>query len=145
MTRKCNVCAKPMMEGFVIDGGAAYYCSKPCLHDDFNEQDWNDMYADGTGDSYWTTWEDEEEEFGDDDLDDVSESSSMEISYEDIVRAAEGAPKAFGRYAEEHDLPHFDAEVDEEDDSIVLALYGRPVNKYHYEDYEDGTYFEDGE
>jgi len=58
--RTCDHCGAGMNEGFVIDGGAYYYCTEPCLHANMTEAEYLDAYDDGEGDSYWTTWEDEE-------------------------------------------------------------------------------------
>lgn len=55
--RICCVCGKPMKEGFCIQDGEAYYCSKDCLHEDFSEQIYRQMVEDGL--AYWTQWEDE--------------------------------------------------------------------------------------
>jgi hypothetical protein len=58
--RRCEKCGKGMIEGFVIDGGAQYYCSEECLHKDVSPEEWEQLYEEG-GDSYWTTWEDKSE------------------------------------------------------------------------------------
>ena len=56
-TRKCDICNKPMKEGFCIGGGDAYYCSKRCLHKEITEAEFLELYDDGNGDSYYTEWE----------------------------------------------------------------------------------------
>jgi hypothetical protein len=60
--RKCSECSTEMMEGFVIDGGIDYYCSNECLNKHYTQEEWQDIYNDGNSDSYWTEWEDEDEE-----------------------------------------------------------------------------------
>lgn len=60
--RRCNVCNALMLEGYCIDGGAEYYCSDTCLHSAMTQAEYLELYADGDGDSYWTQWEQEEEE-----------------------------------------------------------------------------------
>jgi len=55
--RRCDCCGAPMMEGFVIDGGAEYYCTETCLYTVMTEAEYLELYADGEGDSYWTVWE----------------------------------------------------------------------------------------
>lgn len=57
--RKCNECGKHMTEGFCIGGGQEYYCTEPCLHKHFTPEEWEELYADGESDSYWTQWEEE--------------------------------------------------------------------------------------
>jgi hypothetical protein len=56
--RKCDCCGNGMNEGYVIDGGLEYYCSDTCLHKRYTKEDWQMMYGDGEGDSYYTEWED---------------------------------------------------------------------------------------
>ena len=66
--RKCDECGKGLNEGYCFDGGMAYYCSDVCLHKHFTPKEWEEAYADGEGDSYWTTWgEDPDEYLADDD------------------------------------------------------------------------------
>lgn len=55
--RRCNCCGSVMWQGYVIDGGAAYYCTDTCLHTVMTEAEYMELYADGDGDSYWTEWE----------------------------------------------------------------------------------------
>jgi hypothetical protein len=49
-----------MNEGYVINGGCEHYCSDDCLP--MTEAEFDALYGDGEGDSYWTEWEDEPEE-----------------------------------------------------------------------------------
>jgi hypothetical protein len=60
--RICSECKKKMNEGYCIDGGSEYYCSDECLHKHYTKEEYLEMYDDGYGDSYWTEWEDEEDE-----------------------------------------------------------------------------------
>ena len=59
--KKCDDCGKVFNEGFCIYGGEEYYCSKPCLHKHYTEKEFEEMYDDGNGDSYWTAWEDKDD------------------------------------------------------------------------------------
>jgi hypothetical protein len=61
--RTCEKCGKGMIEGFVIDGGMSYYCSEECLHKDVSPEEWEQLYNEGDGDSYWTEWYEEEGEW----------------------------------------------------------------------------------
>ena len=54
--RACSECGKPMYEGFCIENGAEYYCSEECLHKHLTEEEYENLYDDGNGDSYWTSW-----------------------------------------------------------------------------------------
>ena len=53
--RICDECGKPMIEGLVIEG-CDTYCSEECLHKHISEEVYNDLYDNGNGESYWTTW-----------------------------------------------------------------------------------------
>ena len=54
--RCCSECGNPMYEGFCIESGAEYYCSEECLHKHLSEEEYNNLYDDGKGESYWTSW-----------------------------------------------------------------------------------------
>jgi len=54
-SRCCSECGKPMYEGFCIEDGAEYYCSEECLHKHLSEEEYNELYDDGNGNSYWTS------------------------------------------------------------------------------------------
>ena len=53
--RICEECGKPMIEGYVVDG-CETYCSKECLHKHISEEEFNELFNGGNGDTYWTTW-----------------------------------------------------------------------------------------
>lgn len=55
--RECSECGKEMNEGYCIENGLEYYCSDECLHKHYTEEEYEEMYDDGNGDSYWTEWE----------------------------------------------------------------------------------------
>jgi hypothetical protein len=55
--RKCSECGKGMNEGYCIEQGTDYYCSDECLNKHISPKDWDELYDDGNGDSYWTEWE----------------------------------------------------------------------------------------
>ena len=54
--RACSECGKPMTEGFCIEDGAEYYCSEECLHKHLTEEEFDNLYDEGRGNSYWTSW-----------------------------------------------------------------------------------------
>ena len=56
--RKCSHCGKEITEGYVIDGGDAYYCSDRCLEKRLSRTEYEEKYDGGEGDSYWTIFED---------------------------------------------------------------------------------------
>lgn len=53
--RVCDECGKPMIVGYVVDG-CDTYCSDECLHKHLTEEEFKELYNDGEGDTYWTTW-----------------------------------------------------------------------------------------
>lgn len=55
--RTCSHCGAGMFDGYVINGGDAYYCSDECLHIYVTPEEYEELYDDGEGDSYWTEWE----------------------------------------------------------------------------------------
>ena len=58
--RTCSHCGMfPMMEGYCIEQGCEYYCSDECLHANMSQEDYEQLYDNGNGDSFWTEWEDE--------------------------------------------------------------------------------------
>lgn len=56
--RICSECGKRMDEGYCVDNGLEYYCSDECLRKHYTQEQWEMMYDNGDGDSYWTTWYD---------------------------------------------------------------------------------------
>ena len=55
--RKCDHCGKLFNDGYCIEGGEGYYCSKQCLNCNYTDEEFEELYDDGKGDSYCTTWE----------------------------------------------------------------------------------------
>ena len=51
--RRCSECGKLMREGYCVDMGVAYYCSKDCLHTDFTDEEWNEE-CENNDQSYYT-------------------------------------------------------------------------------------------
>lgn len=60
--RICDECGKKIQEGYCIEGGFAYYCSEKCLYKNMSKKQFNDLYDNGNGDSYWTEWYEVEDE-----------------------------------------------------------------------------------
>jgi hypothetical protein len=60
--RTCSECGKKMNEGFCIEGGLDYYCDVDCLFENMTMEEYQELHADGEGDSYWTEWEEDDEE-----------------------------------------------------------------------------------
>lgn len=54
--RQCSDCKKIMIQGYCIEGGEAYYCDDDCLYRNLTEEEFDELYDYGEGDSYWTEW-----------------------------------------------------------------------------------------
>ena len=53
--RFCETCKTgPLREGYVLDGGYAYYCN------DHQPEGWDKLHDDDPDENYWTQWEDDE-------------------------------------------------------------------------------------
>lgn len=50
--RNCTNCNREMTEGYVICDGTKYYCSDACLHEEFTEKEYRELYEQGQ--AYWT-------------------------------------------------------------------------------------------
>lgn len=55
-TRVCTECGERFTEGYCIENGLEYYCGDECLHKHYSDDEYNELYDDGNGDSYYTTW-----------------------------------------------------------------------------------------
>ena len=79
--RECTACGKGMNEGYCIEGGIEYYCSDACLHTEITPEEWLELYNDGEGDSYYTDWSEDPDNFEDED-----EVSEVERLREEVER-----------------------------------------------------------
>ena len=59
-SRNCSECNKVMSEGYVVNGGEEHYCSDECLNKHYTAEQYEELYNDGTGETYWTQWESEQ-------------------------------------------------------------------------------------
>ena len=55
-TEVCSQCNQDMSEGYVLEGGVDYYCSDKCLLKNMTKNEFLELFMDGYGDSYWTTF-----------------------------------------------------------------------------------------
>jgi hypothetical protein len=78
--RTCDECGAGMNEGYCIDSGCEYYCSDACLHKHYSPKEWEEAYADGDGDSYWTTWYEDPDEYMVDEDDPAPNKLSVELA-----------------------------------------------------------------
>lgn len=90
--RKCNACGAGMNEGYCIEGGIEYYCSDACLYTEMTPAEWLELYNDGEGDSYWTDWSEDPDNFEDEDEDEdeVSEVERLRAALREAVEIIEG-------------------------------------------------------
>lgn len=52
--RICSKCGAVMTDGYVIHDGEKYYCSDECLHTEYTEAEYMEMYEED--EAYWTEW-----------------------------------------------------------------------------------------
>ena len=52
--RFCSKCGNMMTSGYCIGDGDEYYCSAPCLHEVYTQEEYNSMYDDDC--AYYTDW-----------------------------------------------------------------------------------------
>lgn len=55
--RTCSYCGRPMDKGYCIEQGAEYYCCRKCLNKEITDDEFNKLYDNGKGDSYYTEWD----------------------------------------------------------------------------------------
>jgi hypothetical protein len=77
--RECDECGKGMNEGYLIDNGYKYYCSDECLHKNMTPEEWLELYNDGDGDSCWTTWDEDPDEYMVDEDDPAPNKLSVDL------------------------------------------------------------------
>jgi hypothetical protein len=77
--RECDECGKGMNEGYLIDNGYKYYCSDECLHKNMTPEEWTELYNDGDGDSCWTTWDEDPDEYMVDEDDPAPNKLSVDL------------------------------------------------------------------
>jgi hypothetical protein len=78
--RECDECGAGMNEGYLIDNGYKYYCSDECLHKNMTPEEWLELYNDGDGDSCWTTWYEDPDEYMVDEDDPAPNKLSVELA-----------------------------------------------------------------
>ena len=54
--RMCNACGEPMLDGFLIGGGEAYFCSEECRRTVMSDEEYMEQYEELGSDTFWTTW-----------------------------------------------------------------------------------------
>jgi hypothetical protein len=90
--RECTACGKGMNEGYCIEGGIEYYCSDACLHTEITPEEWLELYNDGEGDSYYTDWSEDPDNFEDEDEVDTCHARDCSIPEltAEVERLSEG-------------------------------------------------------
>lgn len=54
--RMCTHCGRVMKAGFCINQGEQYFCSDSCLYENYTKEEFDEMYNDGEGDTFYTEW-----------------------------------------------------------------------------------------
>ena len=60
--RICEECGKTMIEGYLVNG-CDTYCSDECLHKHLTDEEFEELYDNGNGDTYWTNWYEDSKTF----------------------------------------------------------------------------------
>jgi hypothetical protein len=76
--RNCDKCGAGMNEGYYIECGE-YYCSDVCLYKEITPKEWDELYNDGDGDSCWTTWDEDPDEYMVDEDDPAPNKLSVDL------------------------------------------------------------------
>ena len=100
--RECTACSAGMNEGYCIEGGIEYYCSDACLYTEMTPAEWDELYNDGEGDSYWTDWSEDPNEYLEDE-DEVSEQERLNriaVALREAYKLVEEGSAAHGYIAE---------------------------------------------
>lgn len=92
--RKCTACDAGMNEGYCIESGMEYYCSDACLYLNMTPAEYLELHADGEGDSYWTDWSEDPDEYmvdedEDEDEDEVDTYHARDCSVPDLTAEVE--------------------------------------------------------
>ena len=77
--RECTACSAGMNEGYCIGDGMEYYCSDACLYLHMTPAEYLKLYDDGEGDSYWTTWYEDPDEYMVDEDDPAPNKLSVDL------------------------------------------------------------------
>ena len=115
--RECTACGKGMNEGYCIESGIEYYCSDACLHTEITPEEWLELYNDGEGDSYWTDWSEDPDNFEDEDeISDSEKLTRIALALRKAYELVEEGSEAHGYIAEalayaDGDMASFDEEV----------------------------------
>ena len=114
--RECTACGAGMNEGYCIEGGIEYYCSKVCLNTEISDEEFAELYADGEGDSYYTDWSEDPDNFEDEDEPSEQERlNRIALALRKAYELVEEGSEAHGYIAEalayaDGDMASFDEE-----------------------------------
>ena len=116
--RNCTACSAGMNEGYHIGGnGIEYYCSDACLYLNMTPAEYLELHADGEGDSYWTDWSEDPDNFEDEDEPSEQERlNRIALALRKAYELVEEGSEAHGYIAEalayaDGDTASFDEEV----------------------------------
>lgn len=115
--RECTACGKGMNEGYCIESGIEYYCSDACMYLNMTPAEYLELHADGEGDSYWTDWSEDPDNFEDEDEPSEQERlNRIALALRKAYELVEEGSEAHGYIAEalayaDGDTASFDEEV----------------------------------
>lgn len=115
--RECSECGKGMNEGYIIGDGMEHYCSDACMYLNMTPAEYLELHADGEGDSYWTDWSEDPDNFEDEDEPSEQERlNRIALALRKAYELVEEGSEAHGYIAEalayaDGDTASFDEEV----------------------------------
>jgi hypothetical protein len=115
--RECSECGKGMNEGYIIGDGIEHYCSDACLYLNMTPAEYLELHADGEGDSYYTDWSEDPDNFEDEDEPSEQERLNLiAVALREAYKLVEEGSEAHGYIAEalayaDGDTASFDEEV----------------------------------
>jgi len=115
--RTCSECGKGMNEGYIIGDGIEHYCSDACMYLNMTPAEYLELHADGEGDSYWTDWSEDPDNFEDEDEPSEQERlNRIAVALREAYKLVEEGSEAHGYIAEalayaDGDTASFDEEV----------------------------------
>lgn len=57
----CEKCGRPMIEGYTMQG--SHYCSDACLHEDYTEEQIEQLCTEDNDECYYTVWYEDSEAY----------------------------------------------------------------------------------
>lgn len=136
---KCSHCGKLMNEGYLIEGGLAYFCSEKCMSHYLTQDQFEKMYGDGEGETFWTGWEDKDDwnydAYGNKVEGEICEPDTRSFPDVDLKQLQEGISAVGGIKCKDEVVRQIE-EMVSENGKLEMRVDGHKVQKN-----PDGTYW----